>query len=135
MTIIDFINLHHGEKVDYDKMYGSQCVDLFRQFCQDVLKIPHTGGVNGAKDLWLNYDNMPKEKEYFIKVDPKEKAQCGDIAIWDKTSGNEFGHVAIVCVDQTDSIVVFEQLGFTTRNMALLNDRSKTNLLGYLRKK
>ena len=59
MTLNEFVLKYRGQKVDFDKAYGAQCVDLFRQYCHDVLYIPHTGAVQGAKDIWLNYNNMP----------------------------------------------------------------------------
>ena len=48
MTLDEFVKKYNGKKVDYDGRYGCQCVDLFRQYCEDVLNIPHTGGVIGA---------------------------------------------------------------------------------------
>ena len=66
MLISQFLTKYTGIKVDYDGAYGSQCVDLFRQYCQDVLNIPHTGACatsGGAKDLYLDYNKMPLEKK------------------------------------------------------------------------
>ncbi len=48
MTLDEFVKKYLGKKVDYDGQYGAQCVDLFRQYCKDVLGIPHTGGVIGT---------------------------------------------------------------------------------------
>ena len=55
MTLLEFVNKHIGKKVDFDGYYGPQCVDLYRQYCQDVWEIPHTGSVEGAKDLVEKY--------------------------------------------------------------------------------
>ena len=41
MNLAEFLNKYTGKKVDFDKVYGAQCVDLFRQYCQDVWQIPH----------------------------------------------------------------------------------------------
>ena len=63
------------------------CVDVFRQYCADVLNIEHTGGVNGAKDLFLDYFKMPKEQKYFMLVKDKDgvKYKEGDILVWNAT--------------------------------------------------
>ena len=51
MTLDEFVEKYNGKKIDYDGHYGAQCVDVFRQYCKDVLAIPHTGGVVGAAEL------------------------------------------------------------------------------------
>lgn len=97
MTIDEFINKTVKTGVDYDGAYGAQCVDLFRQYAKDVLEIPkHTGAVEGAKDLWLNYQNLQKEMNYFERIRANCNPKQGDVAVWDGTPGNKYGHVAIV---------------------------------------
>ena len=98
MTLEEFIIKYSGKKVDYDGVFGSQCVDLFRQYCVDVLLIAeHTGSCNtsgGAKDLFLDYHRMPVEKKYFWRSSSKT-CKAGDILIWNETLTNKYGHVAI----------------------------------------
>ena len=131
MILDAFINQNIGKKVDFDGVYGAQCVDLFRQYCKDVLKVPHTGSVEGAKDLFFKYDQLPVEKKYFEKV-----ALCprvGDVAIWGSTESNKYGHVAIFLgVVDDNHVLVFEQDGFK-QDGAKIKTRSAVNLLGYLR--
>lgn len=133
-----FIQTYTGHKVDYDGVSGAQCVDLFRQFCHDVLQIPHTGSCatsGGAKDLFLDYDKMPLEKKYFTRIKESRlvKYRTGDVFVFNSTDKNEFGHVAlVVSVFDDDSFVVFEQNGIKQDGAKLvLCDR--TNLLGALR--
>ena len=68
MTIEEFVKKNNGKKVDYDGVYGAQCVDLFRQYSLDVLGITeHTGSCStsgGAKDLFLDYNKMPLENRF-----------------------------------------------------------------------
>lgn len=131
MKINEFITKYLGTKVDYDKKYSAQCVDLFRQYCQDVLKIPHTGGVEGAKDLYLNYSKLPLEIKYFDRISRGPLA--GDIAVWGATESNKYGHVAIVVGNMAGKdLLIFEQDGFKLDG-AKLTIRSIDNLLGYLR--
>ena len=133
MTLDEFLTKWAGKKCDFDKVYGAQCVDLFRQFCQDVLAIPHTGGVEGAKDLFLNYDKMPLEKKYFIRI--TANPVCGDVAIWGATSSNKYGHVAIVIgVMAAGSLLVAEQDGLKQDGVKF-RIRGSEYLLGFLRAK
>lgn len=137
MDIEEFVKKYNGVKVDYDKAYGPQCVDLARQWIKEGLGIPeHTGSCSttgGAKDLFLDYNKMPKEKKYFFRMKNKGNSP-GDILIWDSTETNKYGHVAIYLGKLNNSLIVFEQDGFK-QDGAKINLRSKTNLLGFLRKK
>ena len=92
----DFVNFYEGKKVDFDGAYGAQCVDLFRQYNKEVYNLPHTGVVNGAKDLFLQYDNLSVEKRYYEKISKEVKPIAGDVVIFGESRTNEFGHVAIV---------------------------------------
>ena len=137
ITLEEFVNKYNGKKVDFDNYAGPQCVDLFRQYVKDVWNIlEHTGCCatsGGAKDLFLDYDKMPLEKKYFTRVKTKSP-KMGDVIIWDSSSTNQYGHVAICLGFLKDSLIVFEQDGFR-QDGAKINVRNKTNLLGVLRKK
>ena len=137
MKLDEFINKYVNTKVDFDHVYGAQCVDLFRQFCSDVLQIPHTGSCassGGAIDLFLDYSKMPLEQKYFDAI-RTIKVKYGDVAIWGKTKTNKYGHVAIVISKISNySILVFEQNGIA-QDGAKFAVRTPENLLGVLRYK
>lgn len=137
MTLEEFVKKYNGCKVDYDGVYGSQCVDLFRQYVRDVLLIAeHTGpcaSSGGAKDLFLDYHKMPIEKKYFIRSASKT-CKAGDVLIWNETVTNKYGHIAICLGTIGNSYIVFEQDGFK-QDGAKINIRGRENLLGYLRKR
>ena len=141
MTLEEFVIKYDGKKVDYDGVYGAQCVDLFRQYAKEVLGITEHTGVcgttGGAKDLYLDYDKMPIEKKYFTRSKAKNW-KPGDILIWDHTDKNQYGHVAILLAIIGNSrytyFLVFEQNGITQAG-AQIKMRSRENLLGYLRRK
>lgn len=141
MNIDEFINKTIKTGVDYDGAYGAQCVDLFRQYTKDVLEIKkHTGAVEGAKDLWINYENLPEEMNYFDRKRDNATPMQGDVAVWDGTPGNKYGHVAIViCAWGKESLLVYEQDGTKKPGDegygARFKLRSKYRLLGYLRRK
>lgn len=87
MTLDTFIQKNNGKPLNFDGNYGNQCVDLFRFYCKDVLKVPQFPSVNGAKNLW---DVCPPT---FTKIRnlPWNVPQKGDIIIF----GGKFGHVSI----------------------------------------
>lgn len=136
MTLEEFVKKYIGKKVDFDLVYGAQCVDLFRQYNKEVWGNPHTGAVDGAKDLVVNYERMPLEQR-FLSIVPvnRDLVRAGDVAVWNATEKNKYGHVAIVVGFLGDeSLLVFEQDGFK-QDGAKLNIRTDDNLLGFLRKK
>ena len=137
MTLEEFVNKYNGKKVDYDGVYGPQCVDLFRQYVWDVLGIKeHTGACSssgGAKDLFLDYHKMPIEKKYFTRSASKT-CKAGDVLIWNESLTNKYGHIAICLGVIGNSYIVFEQDGFL-KDGAKINIRGRENLLGYLRKR
>ena len=123
MTLKRFIVNNLGKKVDFDNKFGFQCVDFYRQYCKDVLGIPQTPAVEGAKDIWENHGSLKQSKDSFA---------AGDILIYDSTPTNKYGHVCIlVSLLDSDTFVVFEQNGFE-QSGAKLTVRNTTNLLGSL---
>jgi hypothetical protein len=95
MYLKDFFSKYNGKYIDYDKHYGNQCVDLFRQYCLEVLRIVDPAkGVNGAKDFWSNYsidkilynnfEKIPNTLNFIPKL--------GDVMIW---KNGKYGHISI----------------------------------------
>ncbi len=129
MNLTEFIKTYAGKKVDFDGKFGAQCVDLYRMYCANVWQIPQTPPVEGAKDII--------DKPGVLAV-TKESASAdyarGDALVWGATSGNKYGHVAIL-VDVYDSkhFIVLEQDGFAQDGVKFAF-RSRENLLGCLRK-
>ena len=130
MTLTTFINTYLGQKVDFDKEGTPQCVDLYRQYCKDVLNIPQTPalGINGgAKDIF--------DKHGVLNVTPDSATadySRGDILIWGASKTNKYGHVAIlVDIYNTKYFIVLEQDGFRQDGVKLAF-RSRENLRGCL---
>ena len=136
MTLEQFVEKYNGKKIDYDGQYGAQCVDVFRQYCKDVLAIPHTGGVVGAADLFTKYDAIPLEQKYFERIPYKAGMQpkAGDVVIFGSTKTNSYGHVAIVLDASSEEIAVFEQDGFK-QDGAHVGSWNYARRLGFLRKR
>lgn len=131
MDVSVFCTRYLGKRVDFDGAYGAQCVDLFRQYAKDVWGLPHTGVVEGAKDLFLKYNELPLEQQYLIKV---ESPAFGDVVVFNASANNQYGHVAIFIAQDGDNMLLFEQDGFE-QSGAKYMWRSTRNLLGVLRKK
>lgn len=133
MNIWQFVQKRIKTKIDFDGAYGAQCVDLFRQYCADVLEVGHTGAVIGAKDLVERYGALPKEKENFALITDRYGALRGDVAVWGASGKNPYGHVAIVLDACGKNLVVFEQDGFA-QDGAKIAERSVDGVIGYLRR-
>ena len=138
MELSEFISRNLGKKVDYDNAFGAQCVDLARQVWKDVYGIPERlepcSTTGGAKDLYVDYDKMPKEKKYLTKISKNRTFLQGDTLVWDSNPNNKYGHVAIFICKLDDKLCVLEQNGFSQKGCEV-TIRTKDNLLGGLRKK
>lgn len=129
MTLTQFIRNNLGKKVDFDGKFGAQCVDLYRQYCKDVLNVPQTPAVEGAKDIIEKPGSLSVTRDSALADYSR-----GDVLIWGATSSNKYGHVAIlVSVYNTKYFVVLEQDGFKQDGVKLAF-RSRENLLGCLYK-
>ena len=129
MTLTQFIKKYLGNKVDFDGQFGFQCVDLYRQYCSEVLNIPQTPGVSGAKDIFKNPGVLKTTVDNALS-----DYMRGDVLIWGESKTNRYGHVAIlVDVYNTKYFIVLEQDGFKQDGVKLAF-RSRENLLGCLYK-
>lgn len=111
MTFTEFINRRIKTKVDFDGVYGPQCVDLFRQYHKDVVGGEHTGSVEGAAELYTRFSESGLPQYYHRKN--ITVAKPADVVVFGTTPGNPYGHVAlfVAWVDKK-KIIVFEQDGF-----------------------
>jgi hypothetical protein len=136
MDVKQFVDAYVGKRVDFDKQFGAQCVDLFRQFCKDVWEVPHLGGVEGAKDLFTDYQKLPGEVQYTDRIEYRDGNYPGegDVVIFRESASNKYGHVAICLYATKSRIVVFEQDGFNQTG-AKIGIWPYDRLLGWLKKK
>ncbi len=134
MTIDQFITKYEGKKVDWDGAYGGQCVDLFRQYLNDVLNFPQPRGVVGAADFWTNYDSDPNLKNNFQKIanSPTGVPAKGDVMVWNKKAGGGFGHIAIFLEGNVNLFTSLDQ-NWPTLSKVTKTVHNYTNVLGWLR--
>ena len=79
-----------GKSIDYDGVYGVQCVDLIKAYYSYL-------GVNAVKGNGCDYiTNALPSGWQRIKNTPDFIPQPGDIAVWTSAVGGGYGHVGIV---------------------------------------
>lgn len=103
MTYNDFKAKWIGKSINYDNAYGAQCMDVYRMYVKEVLNVPQSPPVSGAKNVWDTY--LP---EYFDRVanTPDGVPEQGCIAIWNV---GEFGHIGVVDSADKQYLTCFEQ--------------------------
>lgn len=94
MYFDDYIKKFVGQKIDYDKVYGVQCVDLIKHYIKNVLEIEPQSIGNA-----LDYYNKRYSSDYlatnFKWLDYKKgfKFKKGDIIVF--KSQSIFGHIGL----------------------------------------
>jgi predicted nucleic acid-binding Zn-ribbon protein len=135
MTLQEFIDKYNGKSIDWDLAYGGQCVDLFRQYCHEVLGISQPKSVTGAADFWSNYDTDSVLNQNFTKIANSTEfvPQAGDVGIWNRRAGGGYGHIA-VCTGKgdTNSFESFDQ-NWSRVSFCELVNHNYTNFYGVLR--
>ena len=133
MNYKQFAEEYEGVEIDFDNMYGTQCVDLARFYWQKVCGLnrpqqPNTTPSGGAKDLINNVVGNA------LCVRAKDESpQPGDVAIWGASKTNPWGHVAIVMVVGDGHLEVFEQDGLNQGRGAQWKVRPlNDSILGYI---
>lgn len=141
MDYAKFKSTYIGKKFDYDGKYGYQCVDLAKLWSKEGwnLKPGAVGHTGSAKDVFIYSDSMLSSKEVQrIKNQPKLAPPQGAIIVFNSTSKNKYGHIAVVDKSDLKNVIVLEQNGSTGNGSGEGNDaiRLKTydysNVLGWL---
>ena len=125
-SVDSFVRRWTNRYADYDGRYGAQCVDLFNFYNRDVV---HAGfaPVTYAYQLYNTYDHSR-----YTRLSASATPRKGDVAIWNQTSSNPGGHVAILLSKSGSTLRVFTQ----NPGPAHIGNLTTTNpgrLLGYLR--
>lgn len=79
-----------GRRVDYDRVYAFQCVDLILQWCKQ------NGFPSGIWGNAIDYANAPTTtfSNNFVRVTDGSK-QAGDIIVMRGLSNNPYGHIGL----------------------------------------
>ena len=132
MLLAEFVQKYVNKYVNFDTVYGPQCMDLYRQYVKEVLELPQSVGVRGAADVWTKY---PVEHYDRTANTPDNFPLPGDIVIWRRWySLLPVGHIAIAVSADRDRLVCFSQNDPGGRQ-AGLKEYGYKNILGWLHPK
>ena len=123
ITMNEFIKKFDGKSIDFDHVYGSQCVDLVKLW-EDWNGWPVITG--NAKDQFRDVDGYTR-----IRNTPSGVPQQGDIIIWDE-SVNKYGHIAIFVKGDSNQFVSFDQ-NWPVGSVCHLQKHYYGGVLGWLR--
>lgn len=128
MTFEEFITKYDGKGIDFDGAFGTQCVDLYRQYVKEVLGYPQSPLVEGAKDIWDTY--LP---DYYQRIEntPYGVPEKGDIVIFGDTMG-KYGHVSIFIEGTASRFTSFDQ-NYPTGSLCHKQGHTYNAVLGWLR--
>ena len=108
MTYAQFKAKWLGKRINFDGVYGYQCVDLVLQYIKECYGIS-TGVRGNAIDYWYS-PSAPLLKK-FDRVSGS-KARRGDIVIFKGINGNPYGHIGVCDGDAGIlTVTVLEQNG------------------------
>lgn len=138
MSYKSFKNRWLGKRVDYDRVYGYQCVDLIKQYADEEFGLK-AGVWGNAVDYW--YNPSPALLKKFDRLSTKN-ARIGDIVIFRGVNNNPYGHIGIA--DRSSGLfrlATLEQNGATGNGSGVRGDAIrvrnifKTRMFGVLRPK
>ncbi|MDR2663191.1 MAG: CHAP domain-containing protein, partial [Treponema sp.] len=100
------------QKAVFDGTFGAQCVDEARFYFREVCGLEkQPAGVIGARDFYLHFEKDPLLVKNFAKIPntPEFVPSPGDLVIWDKSSRNRYGHIAVFVRGDVRSFDSFDQ--------------------------
>ena len=91
-----FVGKYQGDYIDFDGVYGAQCVDLLKEWLQYEYGVT-VGAMGNAEAWWNRYSSNSVLKSLFTQVSKTATPQPGWIAVYhggyaDATAG----HIALV---------------------------------------
>lgn len=124
MNATQFFLKYNKKSLDYDGVYGAQCVDVIKAYFAEVLGFTPIQG--NAIDYWRDLPGFQRiTKTIFNAPNP------GDIIVWD-TSVNPNGHIAVCNWSRIFDVGVFEQ-NYPPGAPCHYRDASYKGVLGWLR--
>ncbi len=134
MTFDEWVKKNIGKGIDYDGVYGVQCVDLAKHYIKNVLGIAPQSIGNA-----IEYYNKRKTSEYltenfkWIDNTPEFIPKKGDLCVFTSKSGN--GHISVATGEGTTSYFYSYDQNFPKAKhepMTLIK-HTYTSFLGVLR--
>lgn len=136
MTFEKWVSQNLGKSIDYDGVYGVQCVDLVKHYIKNVLGVKPESIGNA-----IEYYNKRKTSEYLTKnfkwIDNTAEfiPKKGDLCVFTSRSGN--GHISVATGEGTTSYFYSYDQNFprAKHEPMTLVKHSYTSFLGVLRPK
>lgn len=121
---IAWVNSQLGNGLDYDGVYGAQCVDLICYYYQFLgAKSPGGNGkdyaTNALPSGWTRVQGGAPQK--------------GDILVYGASSGNQYGHVAIYESDRVTYHQNFNSHGYVEKVTNITYNKFTNPYWGYIR--
>jgi len=121
----DFINQFNNKSLDYDGVYGGQCVDLAKKWLS-VLGYSVTGAWGNAID-WDKHGSMTDLE--WIANTPTGVPQEGDLIVWGM---KPYGHIAVFIEGNTNRFTSFDQ-NYPVGSVCHVQEHNYSNVKGWLR--
>ena len=111
MNYATFKSTYVGTKIDYDKAYGFQCVDLVRIWAKEGWGLT-SGAVGGSAKFAFTKNSMLKLADVLRTANADNLVPLqGSIIVFDSAEKNKYGHIAIVDSANVNEVSVLEQNG------------------------
>jgi len=121
----DFINQFNNSSLDFDGVYGGQCVDLAKAWL-DWLGYEVSGAWGNAID-WDKHGS--KADLEWIPNTPSGVPKEGDLIVW---NWKPYGHIAIFVEGDVNSFKSFDQ-NYPVGNVCAITAHSYSGVKGWLR--
>lgn len=122
----NFKNQWLGQRIDYDHVYGYQCVDLILQYIYECFGLG-SGVWGNAIDYWTKTSAPLLTK---FNREATSDARQGDIVILNGLPGNPYGHIGIATGNITATTVeILEQNGSTGGGSGTGGDAIRTRFI------
>lgn len=99
--------------IDYDGVYGKQCVDLVNHYADKVLGISGCFyGLTYAYEIYTKYNQLSKLNKNFKRIDVNARGEypkLGDVIVWSKAKNGYAGHTAVALSGDNTGFTVLEQ--------------------------
>lgn len=132
----------HIDKPKHKIVGAGTCVAFVRDYWTKVFliqrdkQIPTLGGNYnlGAYSLYDSYkSNKSAYEPYFTMINADEDFNKGDVIVWDKSTANKYGHIAIAYENiskSTEEFRVVEENGFKSSEGVVSVTRSRSGING-----
>lgn len=99
MTFNAWVKKYNGKKLDYDKQFGVQCVDLIKHFIKHVLEV-EPQSIGNAIEYYNKRNTSKFLKENFKNFDYRKgfNYKKGDVLVLKGSS--RFGHICVLTGEQ-----------------------------------